>query len=269
MLLCALWCGPRVQAQAENALPFEEAELGRALAARAPQLTYGQLRLEPLEGRLLISVGPRSRVVDLAGLEGSDAARVVAVLAADLAAQAANPEPWQVDRNLGRSTGAALDRYRVGIDAAAIHGAQSSEGWSFASGLAAAIKLPRRFMLGARSEYWTMPTVHSRTTGTELHFQSLALRTELGLGFAPLLVSIGGVCAPYWVRGGQGHRDVLGGVGVSAAVWLPVRRGLRLGVRVQVDTFLNRTRLLSADETAFVTPRVALGLSLGMAWGWS
>ena len=127
----------------------------------------------------------------------------------------------------------------------------------------------REARFGARVGYWTSPAVHSQATGTEVRFDALSVRPSVAVRFAMLELGAGPVLAPFWVRGGEGHRDMLAGASVQLALWLAVVGALRLTARAQLDVLGNRTRLYAGDDPVVTTPRFMLGLSLGFAWGWS
>src|SRR5262245_37297330 len=83
LLLLVLLAGS-ASAQEPSALPFREQELTEALSARAPDLPISDLRVERSGNLFVVTLGPKARVIDLAGTTGMDAARVVALVALDL-----------------------------------------------------------------------------------------------------------------------------------------------------------------------------------------
>lgn len=80
-----------------EALPFSDAEIQRALLARLPPPggDLGEAALPPVEvepagaGVVTVHVGPRSRLVTVGERSGADAARVVALVIAELVSEGA------------------------------------------------------------------------------------------------------------------------------------------------------------------------------------
>jgi hypothetical protein len=262
-------------AQPGPPLPFDEQELGAALAARVPALQRSDLHLEATDGMLVVRWRERVRIVELGEARGSAAARVVALVVADMTLQETLPGPREADVPAPAAAATAAtpvsptDRVRLSVDGALQRGAAGEESWSFDLGVAATAALRRRLVLSARLGYWTAPTVRSQATGTRVQFDALSLRPTIGGRFGLLELSGGPVLAPYWVRGGEGHRDLLAGAGLQLSLWLAVIDALRITTRVQLDVLGNRARLYAGDDLVVATPRFMFGLALGFAWGWS
>jgi hypothetical protein len=49
---------------------------------------------------------------------------------------------------------------------------------------------------------------------------------------------------------------------------LPVGQRVRLVSAARADAYANRVRVHFVDDGAFATPRLALGLDMGVAWEW-
>jgi hypothetical protein len=274
VLLLVLFTGA-VSAQWDGSLPFSERELTEALSARAPELATSDLRVERAGDLLVVSLGLKARVVDLAGSTGVDAARVVALVAFDLsllevrsllpperhAPNAPIPPPAPAP--------AAPDRGRVGVEGGVQHGLSRDDSWGFTLGLEGAV-IARRFLSTLHASYWSMPSERSPYTGTLIQFDALSLRAALGMRISRYAFAVGPVYAHYWVRGGRGYAGDLFGASLQGALWLPAAQHARLGVRLHVDVY-PRPALFYAGgpEPVLATPAWALGLALCAAWGWT
>jgi hypothetical protein len=163
----------------------------------------------------------------------------------------------------------SLPRDHVGVEAdfAGQRGLAGEESFSFDLGLGASFRLRERLILAARAGYWKVPTVRSATTGTAVRFDALSLRPAIGVRLAPLELLAGAVIAPFWTRGGDGHQDQLYGVSAQCSYWLRLASSLRFVARLTCDAFMNRFRLYGSGDRVLTTPRVMLGLALGLAWG--
>jgi len=274
LLFLALWAGS-ARAQEPGALPFSEHELAEALSARAPDLELSALRLERAGDLLVVTLGPRARVVDLAGSTGVDAARVVALVAFDLAlfdVRSMLPlqsQPPKATLRAPTARAAAPDRARLGMEGALQHGLLRDDTWGFTLGLEGAI-IARKLLSTLNAGYWSMPSERSVYTGTLIHFDALLLRAGFGMQIARYAFALGPVYAHYWVRGGQGHTGDLFGASLQGSFWLPAAQHTRLGVRVYFDAYPRRSRFYAGgEEPVLATPSWALGLALSVAWGWA
>lgn len=278
-LVCWLcWCAP-LRAEVPHGVPFDESELAAALGARVPELDRSEVLLAWLDGRLLVTLRTRVRVVELGTAQHAEAARVVALVLADLAREepppaAPRPEvlPAPVALPIGRSSAAAPtlpDRARFGVDVTGQRGLVAEEPWSLDAGLSVSGLLLRRLVLSVRAGYMTVPSIRSRATSTVVRLDALSLRPAVGVRFKLLELMTGPSLIPYWVHGGAGHNALLAGGSVQLTLWLPVVRSLRIAARVCFDVFGNRARIYAGGDRVLTTPRSMLGLSLGFAWGWS
>lgn len=273
-MLLVLFTGA-VSAQWDGTLPFSERELAEALSARAPDLELSDLRVERAGDLLVVSLGLKARVVDLAGSSGVDAARVVALVAFDLSLlevrSAFPPEANAPDSPVKATapTQAAPDHARVGVEGAVQHGLSSEDSWGFTLGLEGAI-IKRRLLSALHASYWTLPSARSSYTRTLIQFDALLLRAALGVQVSRYACAVGPVYARYWVRGGDGHTGDLFGVSLQGALWLPAAQHARLGVRLYFDAYPRQARFYAGGpEPVLVTPSWALGLALSAAWGWT
>ena len=279
-------------AQPVAALPCSDEQLRQALSARAQVLAETPVRVLP-QGpggtTYVVRVGARERVVDVAGAEGVEAARVFALVAADLALHAEQPlsvpapEPSAAARTspdgdapagpspdapAANAQTAMVDVGQIGVEIAAPYNVDGTPGF----GLQTTASIERWLRWAAfawRVGYWKLPSGRSQATGSEIRFDALTLHAEVGVRFERFGGGVGAAIAPYWVRGGRGDRGVLPALTLHAAFWHPVSRTLRLGVRAIADAFLKRRRFLSGAEAVVATPAWTLGLGLGLAWGWS
>jgi hypothetical protein len=272
VLLLVLFTGS-VSAQWDGTLPFSERELAEALSARAPDLELADLRVERAGDLLVVSLGSKARVLDLAGSTGVDAARVVALVAFDLSLLEVRtvvaPEANAPSPSVATPAPAAPDHARFGLEGGVQHGLSGDDSWGFTLGLEGAV-IVRRFLSTLHASYWSMPSERSPYTGTLIQFDALLLRAALGLQVSRYALAAGPVYAHYWVRGGTGHAGDLFGASLQGALWLPAAQHVRLGVRVYFDAYPRQALLYAGgSEPVLATPSWALGLALSVAWGWT
>lgn len=274
-LVCTLLQVAPVRAELPAGLPFDAQELADALSARVPGVMPHDLTLASTAGGVLVSLGARARVVDLGKAQQAEAARVVALVVADMLAEPLPPLPPApasapaVSATPGAvgMPAASTDRARFGLDLAGQRGMAPEESWSFDVGMGASATVWRRLLLAGRIGYTGSAPVESSATGTRVRFNALTLRPALGLRLRLLELSGGPTLMPFWMQGGEGHRDLLAGGHVQLAVWVPVTRSVRLLARLCCDLFANRTRLYAGSDAVLTTPRAMAGLALGLGWG--
>lgn len=284
MLLVLLALGGVVRAEPLSelpaGLPFDASELSEALSARISGLAPDQLRLDWLDGRVLVTLGTRARLVDLGAAQHTEAARVVALVVADLAREEplapplAAPTPVIVPTEAPTARPASVplapasDRTRLGIEVTGQRGLAGEEPWSVDAGVAASVAGRGRIVVSGRIGYMIVPTTRS-PTGTSVRLDGLSLRAGVGARFELLELVLGPSVIPYWVQGAEGHHAVLAGVGTQLTLWLPVVRSLRVAARLCLDVLGSRVRVYAGSDRVLTTPRAMLGLTLGFAWGWS
>ncbi len=280
-----------------EALPFSDAEIRRAVLARLPspagnlgEVGSPSVQVEPAEaGVVTVHVGPRSRLVEVGDRSGADAARVVALVIADLvsedteATRAADtppapsvkvagapiaPLPTVVDV-VGPPREAQPRVYRLCLTAGAVRGTGGDDTPDRTLDVDLVMPLGEgrlRFALSAGLVL--MPTRNAGNVD-EVSFSGGVARALGGASFGPLDLLAGPVVSPYGIGGALHDNGVLFGGEALARLTVPLWDRLRLVGTVRADAFANRTRVHFADGSAFATPWLQLGLAVGVAWDWS
>lgn len=274
-----------------GALPFSEAELQQALLARlfpSPSEPGPQrAQVDPSgPGVVSVRVGDRTRSVTVGDRTGSAAARVVALVIADLLSEAAVPDeklavapsvhqPVEVVlvdagtpdlQALVRQSGR---RCRLAVTVGASRGTDAGE--SVAGTLNGDLVITQgngRFNLAPSVGLTKMPT---RNAGTmyEVSSWELAARMLVGFSRGPVDVLAGPLAAIYSPGGATSLSWILFGGEVMARVAAPLSRRLRLTMDARVDGWANRMRVTWADgRTYTTTPRIGIGGGIGLAWDW-
>jgi hypothetical protein len=284
-----------------EALPFSDAELQQALLARllAPA---GRAELPATEvdpagaGAVTVHVGGRSRVVAVGNRNGVAAARVVALVIAELLTTAAAPpadddipaaaSPARVAPAPLSAVAVAPDTpvaviasaapapnqraaRQVSVTAGASKGTNNQEDLAGTLDIDLLVPLGHgRLRLVPSAGLALMPTRHAGTVD-EVSFDAVAARGLVGASFGPVDVLSGPVFSAYSIGGATPHAGVLLGAEAMARVTAPLSNRLRLLVAARVDGFANRVRVSFADATAYATPRVGIGIGVGLAWEWA
>ena len=287
-VICLIARVASARAEVSAGLPFEPQELAEALSARVPGVTPQDLTLTAVDGRVLVGLGAQVRLVDLGNAEHAEAARVLALVVADMAREppavphaslvppqttpVAAPSVTQVTAPQApppSSPPPRPDRVRLGLDLAGQRGLAPDESWSFDVGAGVSGTVWRRLLLAARVGYTGSAPVESSATGTRVRLNAFTLRPALGVRLRLLELSAGPTLMPLWMEGGEGHRDLLAGGHVQLGLWVPVVRSVRLLARVCFDLFANRTRFYAGSDAVLTTPRAMAGLALGFGWGFT
>jgi hypothetical protein len=287
VIACLLLIAPALRAQGPQDAPFEPRELAQALSARAPAWVAEVLQVYAQGDVVVVNLRGLSRRVELGGARGAEAARVVALVVADLSEQggamprdprAAVPSPPPVERESElipalRSPASSVrprgpDKLRLSLDLATQRGAAASDFWGFDVGIGLNGVLRERWLLGARVGYWVsiaqyMPQIEQTT---RLH--ALTLRALGGLRLGAVELALGPVLAPLWIQHQDMHFLLPGGF-LQVGLSLPASASLSMFARAQLDVFAARARFFEWNTLVFTTPRLMFGLALGFAWGWT
>lgn len=278
-----------------EAAPFSSAELTQALLARLLPADAGapSVRVSPAgEGVVSVQVGARSRLVTLGDRTGPEAARVVALVIADLASAASPAPPVPADdaasapavtvagtapRSLAVPSveasappaPTARPSTRLAVVAGASKGLGSEE--PRAATVDADVALPlgwRGVRLVPSAGVVYSPT---RNAGTfdEVSFSAAVVRLLGGRSWRLCDLFAGPLVEPYGIGGANPHSGVLVGAEALARLSLPLSPRARLVVAARADAYANRVRVLFVDDGAYATPRLALALGAGLAWDWS
>jgi hypothetical protein len=243
-------------------LPFSEAEMAEALRARRPLLgSASSVEVRAVEGRTLLRVGAAEREVELGELDGADAARMVAVLALDLAQSdspvaVASPAP----RPLSRPGDYA---FRAGLSLLSPFG---EPGW------AAHFEPTLDLALGAAHGFGAFVTAGYRwvaagtAAGDTLEMRELPLRAGVSYRRHWLELRLGAMVRPRVVEGAGSYRGAsFGGVAAAVARRM-VTRKLAVVVGAGVDVSRNRTIFSVGHEAVLEAGWLAPWLAAGLAW---
>jgi hypothetical protein len=281
-----------------EALPLSEADLRRALLARLPpppgdsgQAGLPHVEVEPAGvGAVTVRVGPRSRVVEVGDRSGAEAARVVALVVAELVGADAEtgdasdtpaapsvtvvgapplaPSATVVD--IVVPPRAATPRtHRLCLTAGLARGTGDDEPVTRTLDLDLAMALGDGRLRFAPSLGLTlMPTRHAETTD-QVSFTGGVARALGGASFGHVDLLAGPVVSPYGIGGAASHSGVLFGGEAVVRLTIPLRSRLRLVGAVRADAFADRVRVLFADGGTYATPRLQIGVAVGVAWDWT
>jgi hypothetical protein len=274
-----------------GALPFSDTELQQALLARLlpspgePGPASARIAAAG-PGAVSVRVGDQTRVVVVGDRTGTAAARVVALVIAELmtAAQSASGAPASGPVVPLQQSAAIPPAARIDSGPAAIVRRRSLR-LSIAGGLSdgvgsdelTAATLDSDLVIPWRDTRWrlspsaglkVMPT---RNAGTfdEVSFVSVVARLLGGATWGPIDLFAGPFVSAYAIGGATAHRGILFGGEAMARVVAPLSGSLRLAVETRVDGYANRVRALWLGGGAYATPRVGLGIGLGLAWEWA
>ena len=259
----AILCAIR-EAEAERAIvvdavgaPFAASELATAIRVRvSAEGASIRIRITATVRGVRIDAPGGVREVDLLGLQGPAAARLVALAADDLlpdemlgvaAAPASSPA-------VASARAARRDAPTLGV-----LGAVAS--WSSTLGdLAVEATIPRgawllAFELGG-----------GQLVDGPLHLTTALARVDAGLRAGLLEARIGLTAAPVFVTDGAGDQTALLGANVSLRVRLPLGAALHGLVAVGCDAFATRTTYQLGSMT-LATPRFAPWLAAGVEVG--
>jgi hypothetical protein len=254
LVVLMIVCAAR-QAAAERAIvveasevPFAPRELEAAIRMRVAQDGAPlHVRVVPTARGVEIEVRGGVRDVDLAGLHGTEAARLVALAADDLMLDdlAATPAPQP-----------ARETLRTGL-------LGSVAAWDSAlPGLAVDITVPRNGWLAA------LDVGGARLAGGDVAVTAAVIRASAGIGGRYYELRGGLTLVPVLVTSGVGDQTVLVGAGASGRVFAPLGGGLRGVLAAGVDVFATRTEYRENGMTALTTPRSSPWLAAGVEVGW-
>jgi hypothetical protein len=276
-------------------LPFSDAELRQALLARLAPRADG-VALPPAEvslsreGAVSVQVGVRSRVVVLGKRTGAGAARVVALVIGEILSVEAEPTAADpvMATTVGRSAAvapsgppAAIDEEapassagwprRLGVTAGAAKGTGDQALWAGTVDVDLVMSPGRGRLRFAPSVGLTV--MPAQNVGSfmvdQLSYMGVAVRALGGASFGPVDVFGGPLVSPYSIGGATPNRGVLFGVEATALWAAPLSERLRLVAAGRVDAFEERARVHFFDGQAYATPRVRIGLGIGLACDWS
>jgi hypothetical protein len=272
-------------------LPFSTGELAQALLARlspADEPAPPRLKVE-LAGadNVAIQVGDRSRVVPIGERTGPDAARVVALVIAELmsdgtdAAQEEGGSAPAVTVSRSRNEVAApvltsppsvatgpSPPPRICVTGGATKGLGTEE--LVAGTIDADVVLPYGPAWARVAPSVGLILMPKRNDGTfdEVEYRSAIGRLLAGGALGPLEILGGPFVTAYSITGATEHAGALFGGEALARFTLPLSRRLSLAAAARVDVYANRVRAQWVDGSGYATPRVGVALGAGLAWDW-
>ena len=204
------------------------------------------VRVVATERGVQVAVRGSVRDVDLAGLHGVEAARLVALAADDLMLDDLASAP---------AVAAKRETVRLGL----VGGVAA---WDSAlPGIAVDLALPRGSWLAA------LEVGGARLAGT-VDVTAAVIRMSAGVGGRWYELRGGLTLVPLVVTSGLGDQTVLIGAGASGRVFAPLYDGVRGVLAAGVDVFATRTEYRLAGVTALATPRSSPWLAAGVEVGW-
>lgn len=249
LIAIAIACDTR-RAAADRAIvvdapgaPFEGRELAEALRVRvAADGAPLHVRVTTTPAGVRIEARGGTRDVELAGLHGAAAARLVALAASDLLLDDLATPPSSVEppaATVGVLGSGALWDGTVGglsIDLAIPEG-----GWLATAEIGAGTAIAGNVRL-----------------------VSGVARLGPGVRFGMIELRVGATLVPVLVATGAGDRTVLVGGGASARLRVPVGEQVRAVLAVGADAFATTTHYALDGMTVLTTPTFAPWLALGM-----
>jgi hypothetical protein len=250
-------CAAAPMAAAERAIavdvpaaaPFEAGELRRALALRlSPEGVRVELRVALAgDGLVQIIAGERAREIDVAGLHGAAAARLVALAASDLLLDDladAPPAPAGAARGPAMTVGAlgAVSSWPHALAGGAVDVALASRSKLVAVELGGATLLAA----GIR-----MTAMTARIAAGVRPHEAVELRAGLTL-------------APIFVSDGAGDRTALVGGHAVVRLRFPIGARIQAVLAAGADMFATRTEYRAGGMPLFATPRIAPSIGVGI-----
>lgn len=226
--------------------PFTAAQLDAALRAR--DLTGSSVRVVATETGVEITVRGRTRDLTLGTRTGDDAARLVALAAADLLQPDLAPPPVE---HLDDPEG---DRPATRM---------APRGWSI--GLVGTSAIWTGVIAGGSAELVGPAAGHllavelggGSLVGGDLHATTAVVRAGLAKRIGVLELRAGMTLTPILVTDGATDMTVLVGGSASAHLRLPIATGVHAVISAGTDAYATRTEYLRAGMAPATTPFVA------------
>jgi hypothetical protein len=268
-----------------GAMPFSSAELTQALLARRfPEEEGSTPRVRvaaAAAGSVAVEVGERSRVLALGQRNGPEAARVVALVIAELMSDGPEVDPDGGDAApvspvlimsapVAPPATAVMSRpVRLCVTGGVAKGTGSEERLAGTFDADVTVPLgPGRVRLTPSLGLVYMPTRDARMTH-EVAYSGAVVRLLGGGGWGPVDLFAGPFVAPYSITGATQHLGALFGAEALARVAVPVFRRTRLVFATRAHVYGNRVRIVWENLEGYATPRVELTIAVGVAWDWT
>jgi hypothetical protein len=290
---------PAVRVGLSGEAPFSAAELDAAVRARVPVATEGKVAdvtvLDIGKDATLVIVtssgphsvrvraGEKSQVVDVGDRTGTSAARIVALVIADLSAEEmtlptaalpptpsrpriSKPAPAPIT-----ATGPAVGSYhsqsslRIAATAGASKGASADEPLCFRSDVDVSRPLVGRLLTGGSLGLVLIPR-RNRGRPDDLSYTAAMVNVWAGLRIRTLELGMGPFVSPYALGGDVENYGVLAGASGLVRLVTPLSTRFRLVVAARANAYLNRIHVTWPGMGGFATPRYELAFSAGVAW---
>jgi hypothetical protein len=256
--------GGEAQVVCTGPLPFSQAEMEEALRARRPLLGAGariEVRADEA-GRALVRVGRVEREVDdWGGRSGEEAARLVAVLAEDLA-QSDLPVVVSPPAASASATGREI---RLGLTVQSPFD-QAGAAAHVMPALEAAVDLTRGFAAFLTGGYRRV------TAGggfSALEMDEVSVRAGAAYQRRWFELRAGGLVRPYSVGGAGSYTGSTWGGTLSGVARWRVGRHLQLVLAAGLDALASRTVFSVNQRPILSTAWLAPWLGAGLAWGFT
>jgi hypothetical protein len=228
--------------------PFAATELAAAIRVRiASDGAPVRVRVTPTTTGVRIETRGERREVDLAGLHGEDAARMVALAADDLLVDDLAPPPRAYDH--------AAQPLELGVLGAVT-------GWD---GVLGGVTLD--FAVPRDGYAWTLEVGGAEPLDSALAMTAAVVRVGPALRARGFELRAGVTLAPLFVSSGVGDQTVLVGANASARTRVELGTDLWAILAVGVDAYATHTRYqldAMTIATPWVAPWFAAGLEVGL-----
>lgn len=233
--------------------PFTADQLDAALRGRVSDPVIA-MRVVAIDDGVRITVGDRSRDLPLGTRSGDDAARLVALAAADMTLpDLAPPSPSEhIDDDAPESAPVSRPAWTIGL-------AGTSAVWSGVLAGASA-----DFVGPAGGTLVAVEFGAGTLVGGDLHATTAVARAGLAKRIGVLELRGGLTLVPINVSDGSSDTTVLVGGNASARLRLPITTGVRAVLAAGADAYATRTEYLRAGMAPASTPLVAPFFGVGI-----
>ena len=260
--------GGAVAVEIDGPAPFARAELEHALRVRvgaAGRTGAVRVRVVATDGGVIVEAHGGSQRVALGGRAGADAARLVALVAADLmlADLAEAPDPAEAPGPAARPPGLVEAHAAVAREPArapiAVAVLGSAARWAGVLADATVdVAVPRGRWIGS------VELGGGGLIGGGIDLRGAVVRVGGGVRAGLVEVRAGITVAPVEVRDGTGDCTVLAGAGASARLRVPIAPTVRIVLAAGADAFATRTEYRKDGMALTATPWLAPWLGAGL-----
>jgi hypothetical protein len=257
---------PPVRIAIAGELPFSADELEKALLARLPaDVPAGTLSVSMRsDGRVEVSWQTMKREVDISNDSGGTAARVVALLAADLFVRLEPPSaPPNSEGVVARAQEPAQEKMTSVAAGYELSSGGGKDSMLYGPILGAGLD-GRSFRLRASAGLQSSLSFSSSNLVT---MTAWPLRIGAGAGISHVSLIGSFVVVPYHLQGAVNVTHVLLGAAAEVEGRIAIATGFSLRASAGADLFLSKSAFLSGDVPVFETDPVTLRIGLALAWG--